>query len=316
MLEWRRHVRRYGIAALGLLAVLTIAACSSTPEVTRGGGEGIAQAKSEDANGPKFRIAVGQVIDKSGGQQSKSLSKQIARINSSRDKTHQVTPDSVTEGLRDMIVTELFSSGQFIVLDRQDITAIMVEQDFSQSERVGDSTRVPLGKLEGADLLVVGALTAFDAGTDGGAIPIPIPIGRDAQYGLGALNISYKSGFAAMDIRVVDVTTGRVLASTSVEGKNTNWGLNLTGFFNVGASNFALPGILSYFSNTPVEEALQKMVTAAIGTITAQKPTRAVVSPAAQPVMQTSHSAATTAPGLAPVATPVAPSAPGSVPTH
>jgi curli biogenesis system outer membrane secretion channel CsgG len=209
-----------------------------------------------------------------------------------------------------MIVTELFGSGQFIVLDRQDLTSAMVEQDFSQSERVGDTTRVPLGKLEGADMLIVGALTAFDAGTEGGAIPIPIPLGRDAQFGWGALNIGYKRGFAAMDIRVVDVATGRVLASTSVEGKNTNWGLNFTGLFNVGGNTVTLPGILNYFSNTPVEEALQKMVTAAIGTITAQRPSRAVVSPApaasasAMPVPAVTPAASKAPPAASPAPSP------------
>ena len=271
------------MAVLWLVLTLWLAACATEPEVTRGGGQGIAQARAEDPNGAKFRVAVGQIIDKSGAQPTQSLAKQITIVNASRDKDHQIDAGSVTRGLRDMIVTELFSSGQFIVLDRDDLTATMVEQDFSQTERVGDSTRIPLGKLEGADLLVVGALTAFDtgAGSDGGAIPIPIPIGRDARYGWSVLNIGYKRGYAAMDLRVVDVATGRVLASTAVEGKNTNWGLNLTGFFNVGGSDIKLPGILDYFSNTPVEEALQKMVTAAIGTITVQKPTRAVISPSA-----------------------------------
>lgn len=279
----RRRALRLIAAALQVLAAFWLLGCTSTPEVTRGGGEGITQSRNEDANGTKFRIAVGEIIDKSGSQPTQSLSKQIGLINATHDKSTQVTSASVTEGIRDMIVTELFGSGQFIVLDRQDLTSAMVEQDFSQSERVGDATRVPLGKLEGADLLVVGALTAFDAGSDGGAIPIPIPLGRDAQYGWGALNIGYKRGFTAMDIRVVDVATGRVLASTSVEGKNTSWGLDFTGLFNVGGNSVKLPGLLSYFSNTPVEEALQKMVTAAIGTITAQRPTRAVISPVSAP---------------------------------
>ncbi len=303
MRGWQGRARRWCAVALHVLAATALAGCTTSSEITRGAGEGITQSRNEDANGVKFRIAVGQIIDKSGGQPTQSLSRQISLINASRGKDQQVSPESVTEGIRDMIVTELFGSGQFIVLDRQDLTAAMVEQDFSQSERVGDSTRLPLGKLEGADLLVVGALTAFDTGSEGGSIPIPIPIGRDAQYGWGALNIGYKRGFAAMDIRVVDVATGRVLASTSVEGKNTNWGLNLTGFFNIGGNPITLPGILNYFSNTPVEEALQKMVTAAIGTITAQRPARTVISP----------TPATAAPAM-PGSVPAAPKAPSPMP--
>ena len=271
------------LAALLTAILALLAACSSEPAVTKGGGQTIGEAQSENANGTKYRIAVAPIVDKSGAQPEQSVARQLAVLNAAADKGHQMTAGSVTSGIRDMLVTELFNSGQFIVLDREDLSQVMVEQDFAQSARVGDSTRIPLGQLEGADLLVVGALTAFDAGTgsDGGAIPIPIPLGRDAQFGWSVVNIGFKRGYAAMDLRVIDVATGRVLASTAVEGKNTRWGVNVTGLFNVGGGTIALPGVLSYFNNTPVEEALQKMVAAAIATITAQKPSRAVVSPAA-----------------------------------
>jgi curli biogenesis system outer membrane secretion channel CsgG len=299
----QRNGRNWGSwFAAGLLQALLVCwlvACSNSAEVTRGDGQTITAARNEDANGVKFRVAVGQILDKSGAQATQSVVRQISLLNAGRDKTHQIDPASVTHGIRDMIVTELFNSGQFIVLDREDLPATMFEQDFSQSARVGDTTRIPLGKLEGADLLVVGALTAFDTGTgsEGGAIPIPIPLGASAKYGLGVLNIGYKRGYAAMDLRVVDVATGRVLASTAVEGKNTNWGVDFNGLFSVGGGTIPLPGLLKYFSNTPVEDALQKMVTAAIGTITAQKPTRAVISPAPTAV---TPSITTTPPAVAP----------------
>ena len=271
------------VAALAAAAAVLLAACTSTPTVTRGGGQSIGQAQAENANGPKYRIAVGQIVDKSDPKSEKSLTRQVAIINAGNGKG-PMTPAAITGGIRDMLVTELFNSGQFIVLDRQDLDATLVEQDFSQSERVGDKTRIPLGQLEGADLLVVGALTAFDtgAGSEGGAIPIPVPLGGDARYGWGVLNLSFKRGYAAMDLRIVDVGTGRVVASTAVEGKNTRWGLDFTGLFNVGGSSVKLPGILSYFSNTPVEEALQKMVAAAIQTITVQRPTRKIIAPTVQ----------------------------------
>jgi curli biogenesis system outer membrane secretion channel CsgG len=251
--------------------------------VTKGGGQTIGQAQAEHANGPKYRIAVGEIIDKSDPRSEKSLTRQVALINGGNSKS-PMTAKGITNGIRDMLVTELFNSGQFIVLDRQDLDATMVEQDFAQSARVGDKTRIPLGQLEGADLLVVGALTAFDtgAGSEGGAIPIPIPLGGDARYGWGVLNLSFKRGYAAMDLRIVDVGTGRIVASSAVEGKNTRWGLDFTGLFSVGGSAIKLPGILSYFSNTPVEEALQKMVAAAIGTITVQRPTKKIIAPTVQ----------------------------------
>jgi curli biogenesis system outer membrane secretion channel CsgG len=257
-----------------VLVCAIVVGCTNTATVTKGGGQTIAQARAESAAGPKYRIAVGAIVDKSGVAGNRSLTQQIATINKSSDKNGQMTPTGVLAGIRDMLVTELFGTGQFIVLDREDLNSVMVEQEFSQSARVGDATRIPLGQLEGAELLVVGALTAFDtgAGSEGGALPIPVPLGRDAKYGWGVLNLSFKRGYAAMDLRIIDVATGRIVASTAVEGKNTRFGLNFTGLFDIGGSAIKLPGILSYFSNTPVEDALQKMVAAAIGTIAEQKP--------------------------------------------
>lgn len=275
---------RHGLWRGGvLLFVLALAACSNQTAIVHGGGATIAAAQAEAVNGSKYRIAVGAIIDKSSDDPKTSLSKQIATINRGRPSDAQLSDDGVIGGIHDLLIGALFNSDRFIVLERRDLNAALVEQEFSQSARVGDQTRLPLGQLEGAELLVVGALTAFDAGagSEGGAIPIPIPLGNDAQYGWGVLNISYKRGYAAMDLRVIDVASGRVVASTAVTGKNTKWGLNLTGLLNIGGNTVTLPNVLKYFSNTPIEEALRKMVDAAIGAIAAQQPSKAVVSPAA-----------------------------------
>lgn len=266
-----------------LLAALLCAACSGGSWVTRGGGATIEQARSADANGPQLRIAVGQILDKTDPAAATSLSKQLALFNAGRAADAQLSTEAVTRGLHDMLITELFGSGQFIVLDRGGLDAVMLEQDFSNSARVGDATHLPTGQLEGADLLVVGALTAFDTGASGGAIPIPIPLGRDFKYGAGVLSLSYKKGRAAMDLRIIDVATGRIVAATAVEGSNWKYGLNLEGLLGPGYGWVKLPPVLGLFSNTPIEQALQKMVAAAVEQISAQHPVRPPAAAATAP---------------------------------
>lgn len=266
--------------AIPALLCVLLAACSGT-EVTRGGGQSIAQARAEDAGGSKYRIAVGSIIDKTDPNSSKSVRQQLLLINAGKPAEQQMTAGGVTQGIRDMLVTELFNSGQFIVLERDALNDAMVEEEFSQSARAGDATRIPPGQLEGAELLVVGALTAFDAGvgSEGGAIPIPIPLGRDFSNGAALFNLSYKRGFVAMDLRVIDVATARVLAAVAVEGKNTKYGFNLEGLVGGNFGYVPLPdGLVGFFHNTPVEAALQKMVTAAIGRIAEQKPSKLPVA--------------------------------------
>ena len=253
---------------LALLAALLLSGCASTPEVISGAsGAGIAQSRAR-VSGALPRIAVGAIIDKTQPGDEKSLTRQLALLNGQHKAGDPLTVDGITHGVRDMLTTALFDSNKFIVLERDAINDVMVEQEFSQSARVGDATRIPLRQMEGAQLLVVGAITAFDAGVGGGAIPIPVPLSRNGDFGV--LNISAKKGFVAMDLRVIDVATGRVVNSTAVEGKNWHFGMDFTGVFGYRGGAITLPGLLKYFSNTPVEEALQKMVNAAVVQIAGQ----------------------------------------------
>ena len=253
---------------LALSAALVLAACASSPKVISGaGGAGIGQTQALESTALP-RIAVGNIIDKTNALDEKSIPHQLALLNAQNKSGQPMSEEGVLHGLRDMLTTALFDSGKFIVLERDNLNDAMVEQEFSQSGRVGETSKIPMGQLEGAQMLVVGAITAFDAGVSGGALPIPIPFSRNGNFGI--LNVSAKRGYVAMDLRIIDVATGRVLNTTAVEGKNWNFGANLTGVFGAGGGHIVLPGLLKYFSNTPVEEALQKMVTAAVEQISQQ----------------------------------------------
>lgn len=251
-----------------LLALLLLGGCASSPKVISGaGGASITQTQALASNALP-RIAVGNIIDKTGTIETKSVTRQLVLLNAQRKSGDPLTADAMLHGVRDMLTTALFGSNKFIVLERDDINDVMVEQEFSQSGRVGDATKIPMGKLEGAQLLVVGAITSFDAGVGGGAIPIPIPLSHNGDFGI--VNVSAKRGYVAMDLRIIDVATGRVLNTTAVEGKNWNFGADLAGIFGRNIGAISLPGLLKYFSNTPVEQALQKMVTAAVDKISEQ----------------------------------------------
>lgn len=284
-------------AAAGLLA-----ACTGS-KVVRGDGQTIEQARAERSDGPKYRIAVGNIIDKTDPLKDASVVKQVIALNAKRPADQQLEASGITAGIHDLLVTELFNSGQFIVLERDALNVAIVEQEFSQSARVGDETRIPRGELEGAELLVVGALTAFDAGLSGAAIPIPIPLGKNFSS-FGVMSLSFKRGFAALDLRIIDTATGRIVASTAVEGRNTSYGFDLQGVYGSGFGYVPLPGVLGAFSKTPVEAALQKMVTAAIGKVAEQKPSKTITTPlpSALPASTVPSKGVAPAPPVKPVA--------------
>ncbi len=252
-------------ALLAAVLLPCVVACSTGAKISRGGGDSIAAVQALPENA-RPRIAVLPVLDKSAPYGSKSLDLSLILINLNRPKDQEVSKAQFTDGVREMLVTELFNSKAFIVLDRAALPAVIAEQAFGESARVDPQTTEPGGALEGAQYLVAAAITAFDTGSQGGALPIPIPgvISSDVAA-LGLLNLGYKKGYVAMDLRVLDAKTGRVLRTTAVEGNNTKYGLDLT--VVAAARGFGvtqLPEPIKLFKNTPIEAALQKMSVAAI----------------------------------------------------
>ncbi len=254
-------------AAVGAAAVLLLSGCgASSAVVTRGGGASLQAAMSEPALGGRYRIMVGAIIDKTRPEKKDSLQNQLDAMNAGRDAPQQMTRQAILRGVQDMLVTDLFVQDRFIVLERAALDDAITELEFTAEARVGEATRVPPGQLEGAELVVLGAITGFDAGISGGALPIPIPLGDRGDFGV--MRLAFKRGYIAMDLRVVDARTGRVLSSVAVNGRNSRFGMDFDVHLFNNRHHLKLPGVLTYFQNTPVEKALQELVSAAVEHIT------------------------------------------------
>jgi len=99
---------------------------------------------------------------------------------------------------------------------------------------------------------------------------LPLPLNRRGDFGV--LKLRFARGTIAMNLRVVDARTGRVLSAVTVEGKNSHFGMDFGAFFSGRHGFVSLPRALTYFQNTPVEAALQKMVTAAVAHVAERLP--------------------------------------------
>ncbi|MEM1081262.1 MAG: CsgG/HfaB family protein, partial [Pseudomonadota bacterium] len=195
----------------------------------------MADVQAEDYNGPKARIAV-------------------ARFENKTADSYDWYSPSIGDGMSDMLTTALVNSGRYIVLERESLDTVLLEQDLGASGRVREDTAAAIGEIEGAELLVVAAVTEF--GESGGT-----------QANLGGSDIGRlfssitggtRTAHMAIDVRVVDATTSRILAATSVEGeaKDFNIGGSLGGY----TSGYSLGGSLSTWSNTPREKALRQVI--------------------------------------------------------
>ncbi len=187
--------------------------------------------------------------------------------------------DPVAGGIRDMMINALFNSGRFIVLERQAIDKINWEQEFSQTPRVGGKTRIPVGQIEGAELLLIGSLNTLEAKQSGGdiggvissAMAIAPLLNRPYTTEATEAQVSWESAKVAMDLRLVDARTSRVVAATTVEGsaRSVGVGASKTEYsYNAGE----LPVGFSMYHNTPVEKAFRKMVEAAVQFLVSKTP--------------------------------------------
>jgi len=219
-------------------------------EVTSGqDAPDINEIQSEAYNGPKARIAVARFTD----------------------KTHSGWyTGSIGDGMADQLATALFNSNRFILLERQVLGDVLAEQDLASAGRVSQQTAAPIGQIEGAEILVTGAVTEFDPGASGGGGSASGLFGLNVGNVLGAISSGYQRTHLAIDVRLIDTRTSRILAATSVEGEATD--VNMGGALLGATGGSALSGSLSGWQNTPIEKALRVAINLAVEFITSKTP--------------------------------------------
>lgn len=218
--------RLHSFFLLSLVATLLIA-CSSAQVVSSSGGPTIAQARAEPAIGPKKRVAVKDFEYKAakGGY------------------------GDVGRGLSEMLTDALFNSNAFIVLERERLEEVMQEQNLGDTGRFKRETVAPKGELEGAELLIYGSVTEFEPNCRGGSL----------------LLIGAKEACVAINVRIVDAATGRVVNATTVEGTSGTAGVGLV------FTTSPLPIGLGAWAKSPMEKAMRQCIEAAVNHIVATK---------------------------------------------
>ncbi len=216
--------------------------------VTAPEGKGIEEAQQEAYNGPKARLAVARFTDKTG---------------------KGWWTGAIGDGMADMLATALFHTNRYIVLERQTLGDVLKEQDLAAAGRIKRGTEAPTGEIEGAELLITGAVTEFEGAQSG----IGGGIGGIGGIGgriLGGIAGGLKKAHMAIDVRVIDTKTSRIVAATSVEGEATDFALG--GALGGASGGGALGGALGGWSKTPTEKALRICIQEAVKFIVARTP--------------------------------------------
>lgn len=148
--------------------------------------------------------------------------------------------------LTNILTNELAARPLFTVVERRRLQAILEEQDLSASGRLrpGDGARI--GELSGADYLVMGTVTAFEEG-------VQKKSARGFLGGFGGARATSTS-YLALDLRVVDTSSGEIAYARSIEGRNTK---------TASSVDIALPGA-GFGYESLQSEATAKVVRAAV----------------------------------------------------
>lgn len=149
----------------------------------------------------------------------------------------------VARDLSGMLANELAATGKFRVVERSKLDAVLDEQDLASSGRVSRKSAAETGNLTGAQYLVVSTISAFDTqsrGTGGGVSYRGVRLGgrKDDAY-------------VAVDLRVIDTTTGEVAFTRTVEARASSSGVN------VGVYRGGFGGTLRSYENTPTGKAIR-----------------------------------------------------------
>jgi len=169
--------------------------------------------------------------------------------------------NEIGSGLREMLITALVNSGRFSVVERQELSAVMQEQELAVSGAAEQGTGPQRGKIKTADLIITAAVTEFEPSAVGGGAGIGG--GGDIGKGVlgGLLGASLNKAHMALDIRVIDASTSEVLAATRVQGQASD----IAGGFMAGfLGSWGLGAGLSMYANTPMEKAIRICIIEAV----------------------------------------------------
>ena len=170
------------------------------------------------------------------------------------------TDQDVGKGITDLMVQKLVQDGQYRVIERAALDKILAEQNFSNSDRADATSAAKIGKILGVDAIILGSITKFgrDDKKVGG-----VAGGRSGLTGLIA-GAGKKDSKAEVSItaRMVNTSTGEILASVTGNGESSRSGMFLGGAGGGpgGAGGGAFDMSSSNFAQTILGEAVMKAV--------------------------------------------------------
>ena len=178
------------------------------------------------------------------------------------------TNQDVGKGVADLMVEKLVKSGKYRVIERKAIDKIMAEQNFSNSDRADSTTAAKIGRLMGADAIVMGSITQFGRDDKKTNVGGSVLGSRPSKYGVGGVGASKAKAVVGLSARLVSVNTGEILAVASGIGESTRSGTSLIG--GGGGAGGAAAGLVDMTSSNFADTVLGQAVNSATDKLAAE----------------------------------------------
>ena len=134
----------------------------------------------------------------------------------------------IGKGISDLIVNELVTAGTYRVIERNRLDEILTEQDLGESGRANPASAAKVGKILGVNAMIVSSITQF--GTEKKKKGIGGAFSKIGGFGGGSYGTQKGKAKVAIDARIVDTTTGEILAVAKGTGESSRSGLMLGGY--------------------------------------------------------------------------------------
>jgi len=114
-----------------------------------------------------------------------------------------------------MLASELAARNAFTVVERRKLYAILEEQNLAESGMLKPGDGAKIGQLTGAQYLVMGTITAFEADTE-------TKVSGGGLFRSARVEQINRGSYLAVDLRVVDTTSSEVRYARTIEGRTTD----------------------------------------------------------------------------------------------
>ena len=153
--------------------------------------------------------------------------------------------DDVLRGLSQQLTDKMARSEEIRVVERSRVEDILTEQDFGLTGRVDSSSAAEIGRILGADYLVLGTLLQMDVRERG-------------EISIGPLTLSGIEAEVKVNIRIVDSSTAEIITSFEKTAEAVETGVSLSDLEGISFDSSA-------FAESALGKSIEKAMEGLIG---------------------------------------------------